>query len=130
LPEVLEKMLDRLQLVQRALGEGYQREIALHTAVARACRGVPELENALLIQKPTYEALFADLRISLQIAIDKISKEQFLIEQAPYDSNYTDRPDPEPPNPNNFKRPRKKSILKPFVLPPAVLPRSKPTADR
>ncbi|KLU82232.1 hypothetical protein MAPG_01307 [Magnaporthiopsis poae ATCC 64411] len=62
LPEVLEIMLDKLQLVQRALGDGYQGEINLHTAVARACRGVKEFEHALMTQKGTCEALFADLR--------------------------------------------------------------------
>lgn len=94
LPEVLETMLDRLQLVQRALGEGYQGEIALYTAVARACRGVPELESALLHQKPTCGALFADLRASLQVAMDRNSQRQYLADETgmqPYDVNFVDR---------------------------------------
>jgi hypothetical protein len=94
LPEVLETLLDKLQLVQRALGEGYQGETALHTAVARACRGVPELEFALLNQKSTCEALFADLRASLQVAMDRNHSSQYLADKtnhAPHDTNFVDR---------------------------------------
>jgi hypothetical protein len=78
LPEVLETLLDKLQLVQRALGEGYQGEIALHTTVVRACRAVPELEPAMMNQKPTCEALFADLRAALQVAMERDSIQQFM----------------------------------------------------
>ncbi|KAL0933405.1 reverse transcriptase-like protein [Colletotrichum truncatum] len=45
--EVLEALFDKLSLVQRALGTGFQGEIMLRTQVIQACRGVPELENAL-----------------------------------------------------------------------------------
>lgn len=91
MPEVLELMLDKLQLVQRALGPGFQGEVALYTAVARACRGVKELENALLTQKPTCEALFADLRASLQVAMDRNQRNTFLTSQDSHDINFTDR---------------------------------------
>ena len=56
--EVLEILLDKLQLAQRALGKGFEGEVALYTSVVRACRGVPELSPALIHQKPTCEALF------------------------------------------------------------------------
>ena len=69
--EILEMLLDKLQLAQRALGEGFQGEIPLHTTVVRACRGVPELEPALIHQKPTCEGLFSDLRAALNVAIDR-----------------------------------------------------------
>lgn len=91
MPEVLEAMLDKLQLVQRALGPGFQGEVALYTAVARACRGVKELEDALLTQKPTCEALFADLRASLQVAMDHKHDNAYLTDQPSHDVNFTDR---------------------------------------
>ena len=78
LPEVLETLLDKLQLVQRALGEGYQGKIALCTIVVRACRAVPELEPAIMNQKPTCKALFADLRAALQVAMKRDSIQQFM----------------------------------------------------
>lgn len=87
--EVLETLLDRLQLVQRALGEGYQGEIALRTTVARACRAVPELKHALVNQKPTCEALFADLRAALHVAMERDSVRQFPTHDA--EVNFVDR---------------------------------------
>lgn len=71
IPKVLEFIFDKLQLVQRTLGPKFQGEVALYTVVARACKRVKKLENALLTQKPTYEALFADLRALLQMAMDR-----------------------------------------------------------
>ncbi|KLU93222.1 hypothetical protein MAPG_12159, partial [Magnaporthiopsis poae ATCC 64411] len=91
LPEVLEIMLDKLQLVQRALGDGYQGEINLHTAVARACRGVKEFEHALMTQKGTCEALFADLRASLQVTMDRQGSSSYIMDGGSHDVNYTDR---------------------------------------
>ena len=44
LHEVLEAIIDKLTLAQRALGREFQGEIPLHTAVVRACRGQPELD--------------------------------------------------------------------------------------
>jgi hypothetical protein len=89
--EVLEMLLDRLQLVQRALGQGYQGEIPLRTAVVRACRGVPEFELAIMQQKPTCEGLFSDLRGAIQVAQDrKITARQFAHEAAP-EINFVDR---------------------------------------
>lgn len=69
LHEVLEIMIDKLTLAQRALGRDFQGEIPLHTTVVRACRGQLELEQAMFSIKPTCEALFSDLRSALQITI-------------------------------------------------------------
>jgi hypothetical protein len=71
LHEVLETMFDKLTLAQRALGPDYAGDVQLHTAVVRACRGQPELEPAMFSVKPTCEALFAELRAAVQIAIDR-----------------------------------------------------------
>jgi hypothetical protein len=66
LPEVLEIMLDKLQLCQRALGYQYQGEYALRTTVITACRGVKELEFALFKPPISCEELFSDLRSSIE----------------------------------------------------------------
>jgi hypothetical protein len=89
--ETLESLLDRLQLVQRALGKEYQGEIQLRTTVTRACRGVPELETALFQQKPTCEALFSDLRASIQVALDREPARQFHLHDDHADINFVDR---------------------------------------
>lgn len=89
MPEVLETLLDKLQIVQRALGEGYQGEIPLRTTVARACRAVPELEPALINQRPTCEALFADLRASIQVAMERDSVRYYTPQEA--EINFVDR---------------------------------------
>lgn len=138
LPEVLETLLDKLQLVQRALGEGYQGEIALRTTVVRACRAVPELEPAMINQKPTCEALFADLRAALQVAMERDSIQQFMSHEEAginfvdrrYSSNFKDRQrtsynhqsSPQTPfRPNNHHssarisfRPRQQQPFKPY----------------
>lgn len=88
--EVFEKMLDKLQLVQRALGAGYQGEIALHTAVTRACEGVQEFELALVGPRSTCEMLFDNLRAAIKVAEDRKTSRQFLIEQ-PHDQHFVDR---------------------------------------
>ncbi|KAH8193590.1 hypothetical protein TruAng_012245 [Truncatella angustata] len=69
--EVLEMLLDKMQLTQRALGAGYQGEIQLRTAVERACRGVPELEPALIQQRQSCEELFSDMRAAITVASDR-----------------------------------------------------------
>lgn len=81
--EILELLFDKLQLAQRALGEGFQGEIPLHTSVVRACRGIHELEPALIHQKLTCEALFSDLRASLNTAIERKASNSYLAEE-PY----------------------------------------------
>jgi hypothetical protein len=86
--EVLEIMIDKLTLAQRALGRDFQGEVPLHTAVVRACRGQPELEQAMFSIQPTCEALFSDLRSALQITIDR-QAHQYL--HGPHESYYTDR---------------------------------------
>jgi hypothetical protein len=60
----------------------------LHTSVVRACQGEPDLEQAMFSIKPTCEALFSDLRASLQVAINRTTT-QYL--QEPLDAYYTDR---------------------------------------
>ncbi|KAF7575713.1 hypothetical protein PtrM4_073370 [Pyrenophora tritici-repentis] len=45
LHEVLQILLDKLQLCQRALGKNFEGEDALRTTVINACRGVPRLRN-------------------------------------------------------------------------------------
>jgi hypothetical protein len=62
LHEVLDIMLDKLQLCQRALGQQYIGEYALRTTVITACQGVKELEMALYKPSLECEALFGDLQ--------------------------------------------------------------------
>jgi hypothetical protein len=88
LHEILEIMIDKLSLAQRALGPDFQGEVPLHTAVVRACRGQPELEQAMFSIKPTCEALFSDLRSAIQITIDRQAHQY---QQEDVSSYYTDR---------------------------------------
>ena len=66
LQEVLQKLLDKLQLCQRALGKQFEGDVILRTTVINACRGVPELEYALFNAPTGTEKLFADLRSSIE----------------------------------------------------------------
>ena len=63
--EVLQALLDKLQLCQRALGLGNMGENQLITAIQRACRGVPKLEFALFTPATTFEKLSSKLRSSI-----------------------------------------------------------------
>ena len=63
--EVLQALLDKLQLCQRALGLGYIGENQLIAATQRACRGVSELEFALFTPATTFEELSSKLRSSI-----------------------------------------------------------------
>ena len=59
--EVLQALLDKLQLCQRALGLGYMGENQLIAATQRVCRGVSELEFALFTPTTTFEELSSKL---------------------------------------------------------------------
>ncbi|KAF1936906.1 hypothetical protein EJ02DRAFT_447775 [Clathrospora elynae] len=61
LHEVLQILLDKLQLCQRALGKNFEGEDALRTTVINACRGVPELKMALFKPATICKGLFSDL---------------------------------------------------------------------
>ncbi len=63
--EVLQTLLDKLQLCQRALGLGYMGENQLIAATQKACRGVSELEFALFTPATTFEELSSKLRLSI-----------------------------------------------------------------
>ncbi|KAF1936666.1 hypothetical protein EJ02DRAFT_506416 [Clathrospora elynae] len=66
LHKVLDIMLDKLQLCQRALGQQYIGEYALQTTVITACRGMKELEMALYKPPVECEVLFGDLQLSIE----------------------------------------------------------------
>ncbi|KAF1937538.1 hypothetical protein EJ02DRAFT_426545 [Clathrospora elynae] len=83
-------MLDKLQLCQRALGQQYIREYALRTTVITACRGVKELEMALYKPPLECEALFGDLRSSIENSLAMTVSVNF-IEADPDDQYYVDR---------------------------------------
>ena len=59
--EVLQTLLDKLQLCQRALGLGYMGENQLIAATQRACHGVSELEFTLFTPATTFEELSSKL---------------------------------------------------------------------
>jgi hypothetical protein len=88
LREVLEKLLDRLQLCQKALGAEYQGDEMLRTTVIRACAGVPELEHALFIPAAPCERLFHDLRSSLDLSVKRSSTSQYLQQHKGTDESY------------------------------------------
>ena len=66
LHEILQLLLDKLQLCQRALRKNFDGEDALRTTVINACRGVSELEMALFKPATICEALFSDLRSAVE----------------------------------------------------------------
>ena len=63
--DVLQTLLDKLQLCQRALGSGYHGERQLIANTERACRGISELEFALFTPSSSFEDLSAKLRSSI-----------------------------------------------------------------
>lgn len=74
LPKVLEAMLDKLQLCQRALGPHYASDIHLRDTVLRACRGVPALSHAsyhaFCNPLQSRQEMFSHLRRSLRVHLD------------------------------------------------------------
>jgi hypothetical protein len=79
LHEVLQILLDKLQLCQRALGKNFEGEDALRTTVINACRGVPELEMALFKPAPICEGLFSDLRSAIETHLARQHTTQMLM---------------------------------------------------
>jgi hypothetical protein len=71
LQEAFEKLLNKLQLCQRALGADYTGEDALRTSVIRACRSFPEFEIALFKPASVCEELFADLRSAIEVVLNR-----------------------------------------------------------
>lgn len=86
---VLQIMIDKLQLCQRALGPQYLDEEKLRTAVIKACRGVPELKWALFNLSKRCEELFSDLRSSIETFLDQPTN-QYTIE---YQADANDQED-------------------------------------
>lgn len=91
LHEVLQMMLDKLQLCQRALGTDFSGETTLRTAVINACRGAPELEMALFKPATECEALFSDLRSSVETHVNRATSQKFLTQNDEDELFYTDR---------------------------------------
>ena len=92
LQEVLQILLDKLTLCQRALGDEYKGEQQLQTTVLRACRGVPELKFALFKPAQKCEALFADLRSSIETYHDQGTQQMLTDEfRGGDDQYYVDR---------------------------------------
>ncbi|KAF1935267.1 hypothetical protein EJ02DRAFT_507147 [Clathrospora elynae] len=90
LHEVLDIMLDKLQLCQRALGQQYIREYALRMTVITACWGVKELEMALYKPPLECEALFGDLQSSIKNSLAMTVSVNFT-KADPEDQYYLDR---------------------------------------
>ncbi|KAF1935035.1 hypothetical protein EJ02DRAFT_507252 [Clathrospora elynae] len=79
LHEVLQILLDKLQLCQRALGKNFEGEDALRTTVINAYRGVPELEMALFKPATICEGLFSDLRSAVEMHLAQQHTTQMLM---------------------------------------------------
>jgi transposase InsO family protein len=116
LHQVLDVMLDKLQLCQRALGLRYSGEDQLRTAVTQACRGVKELEYALMDPPIDCEQLFARLRSSVEVSVARAATEhssQYYVDRR-YNGNRNTtnfrsnnnfiRKGVKGPNPNDSKR--------------------------
>jgi len=88
LHEVLQILLDKLQLCQRALGKNFEGEDALRTTVINACRGVPELEMALFKPATICEGLFSDLRSAVETHLARQHTTQMVADQYYLDRRY------------------------------------------
>ena len=88
LHEVLQILLDKLQLCQRALGQNFEGEDALRTTVINACRGVPELEMALFKPATICEGLFSDLRSAVETHLARQHTAQMVTDQYYLDRRY------------------------------------------
>ncbi|KAM4061487.1 hypothetical protein HRG_013175 [Hirsutella rhossiliensis] len=92
--EVLQLLFDKLQLCQRALGKEYAGDVPLRLTLMNACRGVPELENALFKPADKTENLFADLRSSVENYLARRTSHQYpQYPEGSFDNNqyYLDR---------------------------------------
>ena len=88
LHDVLKKLLDKLQLCQRALGGTFAGNDQFRIVVIKACRGADELEHALYRPAPNCEQLFVDLRSSFETYMTRkeshsqmITDNQFLLDR-------------------------------------------------
>ena len=96
LHEILQILLDKLQLCQRALGKNFEGEDALRTTVINACRGVPELEMALFKPATICEGLFSDLRSAVETHLARqhtaqmVTENQYYVDRR-YNSNSRNR---------------------------------------
>ncbi|KAM4062355.1 reverse transcriptase (RNA-dependent DNA polymerase) [Hirsutella rhossiliensis] len=70
LQEVLQLLFDKLQ-------REFADEVHLRTTLINACRGVPELEHALFKPSNKIEALFADLRSSIETHLARGTTPQY-----------------------------------------------------
>lgn len=75
---VLEKLLNRLQLCQRALGDGYAGEQQLIANVARSCQGISEFKLAFYNPAASFEGLASQMRSSLAIEETSRTTNQFI----------------------------------------------------
>jgi hypothetical protein len=91
LQKALEKLLNKLQLCQRALGANYTGEDALRTSVIRACRSFPEFEIALFKPARMCEELFADLRSAIEVVLNRSTVPQLSALENTAGSYYVDR---------------------------------------
>ena len=90
--DCLQKLFDRLQVVQRGLSESYQEDLSLRDQVINACQGIKECRLALYNPADTYEGVCAQLRSSIGTAQREAEIETSQYAQTEeYDHNWTDR---------------------------------------
>jgi hypothetical protein len=79
LHKVLQLLLDKLQLCQRALRKNFKGEDALRTTVINACCRVPKLKIALFKLALICEGLFLDLRLAIKTHLARQHTTQMLM---------------------------------------------------
>ncbi|CCU76925.1 integrase and RNaseH domain-containing protein [Blumeria hordei DH14] len=96
--DCLQKIFDKLQIVQRGLTETYQTEYSLHDQVINAYRGVEECNLALYNPANIYEGVCAQLRSAVGTAARSRNSQHFVSnnnnpenDAAQSDQNWTDR---------------------------------------
>ncbi|RKF82964.1 integrase and RNaseH domain-containing protein, partial [Golovinomyces cichoracearum] len=81
---ILQKLLDRLQQCQRALGPSYQGEDQLMANTVRACRRAQELRMGFFTTSVTFEQLSSQLRSSLETVKQRTISKNFHTESNSY----------------------------------------------
>ncbi|KAK2005367.1 hypothetical protein LZ32DRAFT_642395 [Colletotrichum eremochloae] len=67
--EILEALIDKLSLIQRALPQAYQNDEALRSHLLNACYGVRECEMCLFSPAPTLEGVCNQLRSAVSTVL-------------------------------------------------------------
>lgn len=85
--EILEMLIEKLQLCQRALGPKYMNDEQLGATIISPCHGVPELEYVLMSPAKKCEQLFGQQISSIEVRLSR-SENSIVMHSIDLDSIY------------------------------------------